>query len=57
MSTSHTFRAHAQEVRTKIKDGCQLGRKVVSHNSKTDLPLAAQGSEARGHRKEEATLL
>ena len=25
--------------RTKIKDGCQLGRKVVTHNSKSDLPL------------------
>ena len=27
--------------RTKIKDGCQSGRKVVTHNSKSDLPLAA----------------
>ena len=25
--------------RTKIKGGCQLGRKVVTHNSKIDLPL------------------
>ena len=25
--------------RTKIKDGCQSGRKVVTHNSKSDLPL------------------
>ena len=24
---------------TKIKDGCQLGRKVVTHNSNSDLPL------------------
>ena len=24
---------------TKIKGGCQLGRKVVTHNSKSDLPL------------------
>ena len=23
----------------KIKGGCQLGRKVVSHDSKSDLPL------------------
>ena len=23
----------------KIKSGCQLGRKVVSYNSKSDLPL------------------
>ena len=26
--------------RAKIKGGCQSGRKVVSHNSKRDLPLA-----------------
>ena len=25
--------------RTKITDGCQLRRKVVTHNSKSDLPL------------------
>ena len=25
---------------TKIKGGCQLGRQVVTHNSKSDLPLA-----------------
>ena len=25
--------------RTKIKGGCQLGRKVVTHNSNRDLPL------------------
>ena len=24
---------------TKIKDGCQPGRKVVNHNSMSDLPL------------------
>ena len=24
---------------TKIKGGCQWGRKVVTHNSKSDLPL------------------
>ena len=42
MSTSHTIRAHAQEVEdksTKIKGGCQSGRKVETHNSKSDLPL------------------
>ena len=27
--------------RTKIKGGCQSGRKVVTHNSKSDLPLAS----------------
>ena len=26
--------------RTKIKGSCQSGRKVVTHNSKSDLPLA-----------------
>ena len=26
---------------TKIKGGCQSGRKVVTHNSKSDLPLVA----------------
>ena len=25
--------------RTKIKGGCQLGRKVLTHNSKSNLPL------------------
>ena len=25
--------------RTKIKGGCQSGSKVVTHNSKSDLPL------------------
>ena len=25
--------------RTNIKGGCLLGRKVVAHNSKSDLPL------------------
>ena len=24
---------------TKIKGGCQLGTKMVNHNSKSDLPL------------------
>ena len=28
--------------RTKIKDGCQSGRKVVTHNSSSDLPLGAR---------------
>ena len=27
--------------RTKIKGGCQSGRKVVTHNSKIDLPLVS----------------
>ena len=32
-------------IRTKIKGGCQSGRKVVAHNSKSDLPLAWTASE------------
>ena len=28
--------------RTKIKGGCQSGRKVVSHDSKSDLPLVGE---------------
>ena len=28
---------------TKTKGGCQLGRKVVTHDSKSDLPLAEPG--------------
>ena len=42
MSTGHTIRhVHNKfEInRTKIKGGCQSGRKVVSYNSKSDLPL------------------
>ena len=37
MNTSHTIRAHAQEVWDN--GGCQSGRKVVTHNSKSALPL------------------
>ena len=39
MSTSHTIRANAQEVSDKSdkdKGGCQSGRKVVTHNCKSD---------------------
>ena len=31
--------------RTKIKGGCQSGRKVVPHNSKSDLPLVLKMSQ------------
>ena len=27
---------------TQIKGGCQLGRKVVTHNSKSDSPLTSE---------------
>ena len=30
---------------TKIKGGCQLGRKVVTHNSKNDLSLGYDVTE------------
>ena len=42
MSTTNTIRAHAQEVLDKLKIvvGCQSGRKVVTHNSRSDLPLS-----------------
>ena len=40
MSTSHTIRAHAQEVWNKsIKGDCQTESKVVTHDSNVDLPL------------------
>ena len=43
MSTSHILLDHMQkkfEINwTKIKGGCQSGRKVETHNSKSDLPL------------------
>ena len=47
MSTSHTIRAHAQEVWDKsnkdlgTKGGHQSGSKVVAKNSKSDLPLVS----------------
>ena len=44
MRTSHTIKEHAHEnedkSEKKIKGGCQLGKKVVTHNSKGNLPLA-----------------
>ena len=43
MSTSHITRAHMNKKfeinQTKIKGGCQLGSKMVCHDSKSDLPL------------------
>ena len=37
--------------RTKIKGGCQSGKRVVTHNSKSDLPLAVCFSQKRGQKK------
>ena len=41
MSTNHTIHMHKRfEINhTKIKGGCQLGRKVLAHDSTSDLPL------------------
>ena len=44
MSTSTCVLEHMHKKfeinRTKINDGCQSGRKVVPHDTKSDLPLA-----------------
>ena len=37
---------------TKIKGGCQSGRKVVTHNFKSDLPLASCRIESHLHSAE-----
>ena len=42
MRTSHTIRAQQKKFEingTKSKGGCQSGRKVVTQNSKSNLPL------------------
>ena len=40
MCSNSMASAHVIEVnQTNIKGGCQLGRKVVPHDSKSDLPL------------------
>ena len=36
---------------TKIKGGCQLGRKVVGHNSKSDLPLNRELTQPASNRE------
>ena len=36
--------------KTKIKGGCQSGIKVVTHNSKSDLPLAVTGTVCKKKR-------
>ena len=33
--------------RTNIKGGCQSGRKVVTHNSMSDLPLVGNGKNVK----------
>ena len=37
---------------TKIKGDCQLERKVVTHNSKSDLPLVFR-NRSKAHQQEE----
>ena len=34
--------------RTKIKCGCQSGRKVVAYNSKSDMPLVTDIGQKQG---------
>ena len=41
MSNSHTIREF-EISQTKIKGGCQSGRKVVPHDSKSDFPSSIQ---------------
>ena len=41
---------------TKIKGGYQSGRKVVTHNSKSDLPLVSFGGEALRNTSRECPL-
>ena len=56
MSSIHTIRAHAQEVWDKLnKDwgSCQSGSKVVTHDSKSDLPLGRWKKELEGHKKDD----
>ena len=36
---------------TKIKGGCQSGRKVVTHNSKSDLPLTVSMKKTKIEKK------
>ena len=38
---------------TKIKGGCQSGRKAVTHNSKSDLPLVAHTAVIQSRRAEQ----
>ena len=42
MSIQHMYKNFMIN-RTKIKCGCQSGRKVVTHNSKSDLSLSVIG--------------
>ena len=37
--TSYACDFEVNQTERYIKDGCQSGRKVISHNSKSDLPL------------------
>ena len=44
-------------IQTKIKGGCQSGRKVVNHNSKSDLPLVSTSIYLDTHVQHELELL
>ena len=43
--------------RTKIKGGCQSGRKVVAHDSKRDLPLCMFISSSKFNTRDMCTTL
>ena len=43
--------------RTKIKGSCQLCRKVVSHNSKSDLPLVIYSFAKYGQKTTQSILI
>ena len=41
--------AHLEVNQTKIKGGCQSGRKVVPHDFRSDLPLAKMSTGCKYH--------
>ena len=47
MASAHVILRYVNQ--TKIKSGCQSGRKVVAHNSKSDLPLVCRAFNLYEH--------
>ena len=45
MASAHVILKYLNQ--TKIKGGCQMGRKMVPHDSKSDLPLVLLGPGLR----------
>ena len=50
MANTHVVLKYLNQ--TKIKGGCQSGRKVVTHDSKSDLPLVLRLKGGGGSGKE-----